>query len=234
MKLESLKTLLRISGGHCQVEEEKLLNPHTPTASQLEEYSTLRASRAERRLVISNILLSVSTLLLLCTATFSLSLYTLLWRSCEAASQPRRGCGSSIAEAKALGCSFDILSKAWLPNDCTRLGAEEYLKDSRSWNHTGWGIYADRAQTRELTLEQLQEYADSGLKWYGTEREHLVHCAWGLKRVLDAYAKGKRMDVVIQRLGHTYHCVDRLYMSAVKANDLDVVLGKGNIRFGHC
>ncbi|KAK4114421.1 hypothetical protein N656DRAFT_591117 [Canariomyces notabilis] len=143
-------------------------------------------------------------------------------------------CGNSIAEAKSLNCSFDILSKAWLPADCSRLGSAEYLRDSWGWNHTGWGIYSDRFQTRELTMNELMGYADTGEKWYGTEREHLVHCAWGLKRVLDGYYHGKKMDYIIQQLHHTTHCVDRLYMSAVKAPDLDVVLGKGNIRFGIC
>lgn len=151
-----------------------------------------------------------------------------------------RGCGSSIAQAKTRNCRFDILSKAWLPQDCTPYGNEEYLRDSWSWKNdssvgnVGWGIWADRWQTKELTIDELAAYADSGLKWYGTEREHLVHCAWGLKRVLDAYWYGKKLDFVIQQLHHTTHCVDRLYMSAIKADGLDIVLGKGNIRFGHC
>lgn len=207
--------------------------------------TTLKLYQLRRNNVILSIALSIVTFLLLTCLTLlylhpsSSSAPTTVDENPRANSGPDpstygRGCGSSIAQAKSRNCRFDILSKAWLPQECTDLGNDEYLADSWSWNHTGWGIYADRWQTRELTLEELSEYADSGLKWYGTEREHLVHCAWGLKRVLDAFWFGKKLDFVIQQLHHTTHCVDRLYMSAIKADGLDIVLGKGNVRFGHC
>ncbi|KAM7189204.1 hypothetical protein V8F33_010206 [Rhypophila sp. PSN 637] len=208
--------------------------------------TAVKLYQVRRNNIILSIALSIATFLLLtCLTLLYLHPSSPTSGSSTADQDPRansgpnpttygRGCGSSIAQAKAFNCRFDILSKAWLPQECTDLGNDEYLTDSWSWNHTGWGIYADRWQTRELTLEELSQYADSGLKWYGTEREHLVHCAWGLKRVLDAFWNGKKLDFVIQQLHHTTHCVDRLYMSAIKADGLDIVLGKGNVRFGHC
>ncbi|KAK4209615.1 hypothetical protein QBC37DRAFT_377883 [Rhypophila decipiens] len=210
--------------------------------------TAVKLYQLRRNNIILSIALSIATFLLLtCLTLLYLHPYSSTGASVSSTvdQDPRansgpnpttygRGCGSSIAQAKAFNCRFDILSKAWLPQECTDLGNDEYLTDSWSWNHTGWGIYADRWQTRELTLEELSQYADSGLKWYGTEREHLVHCAWGLKRVLDAFWHGKKLDFVIQQLHHTTHCVDRLYMSAIKADGLDIVLGKGNVRFGHC
>ncbi|KAM7187286.1 hypothetical protein V8F20_011041 [Naviculisporaceae sp. PSN 640] len=217
-----------------------------PSSSDGLPSTTLKLYQLRRNNIILSIALSVVTFLLLTCLTLlylhpssSSSPPTTVDENPRANSGPDpptygRGCGSSIAQAKARNCRFDILSKAWLPQECTDFGNDQYLADSWSWNHTGWGIYADRWQTRELTLEELSEYADSGLKWYGTEREHLVHCAWGLKRVLDAFWYGKKLDFVIQQLHHTTHCVDRLYMSAIKADGLDVVLGKGNVRFGHC
>jgi hypothetical protein len=205
-------------------------------SSELAEGDQLptRILQLEKRLRLLGIFSTLLSILLLSLLCFWISHMIFSSRHVCTTQRKWEGCGKSIAEAKSLGCSFDILSKAWLPKGCSRLGSEEYLRDSWSWNHTGWGIYVDRHQTRELTLEDLMDFADSDLKWYGTEREHLVHCAWGLKRVLDGYVNGGRLDYTIQQLHHTTHCVDRLYMSAVKAPDLDVVLGKGNIRLGIC
>jgi hypothetical protein len=219
-------------------EEEKSLTNSEPSSSSSSELAIRLSERDDLILQIKKLKLRLRlaflALIFSLTCLVALIAYSTSLAETKPRQPPQTSCGTSIEEAKSLNCSFDILSKAWLPAHCTRLGSEEYLRDSWSWNHTGWGIYQDRAQTRELTMEELMAYADSGLKWYGTEREHLVHCAWGLKRVLDAYVTGKRMDHIIQQLHHTTHCVDRLYMSAVKAPDLDVVLGKGNIRFGLC
>ena len=40
---------------------------------------------------------------------------------------PRLDCGLSLEEAHAKGCTFDPLSKSWLPAECPRYGMEEYL-----------------------------------------------------------------------------------------------------------
>jgi hypothetical protein len=83
-------------------------------------------------------------------------------------------------------------------------------------------------------MEEIGEYAESGLKWYGTERQHLLHCAWLLKRVLDAYENGKKLDAVTQMWKHTGHCVDTLHMSSIKEDGLDEISLTGNVRFGIC
>jgi hypothetical protein len=148
-------------------------------------------------------------------------------------------CGTSVTEALSLGCTVDLLSRSWLPQGCSRFGSEEFETEILSWdNYTangwGWGIFADGAASRALSLEELGRYAETGQKWFELQRPHLLHCAWLLKRVADVFANGGRVDTVSRMFLHTGHCIDTLYENAIKAEDLDVVALRGNIRFGKC
>lgn len=218
-------------------EEEKPFTSSSPDGStadpseidvSLSEFSQLR----RRVKILFAFSITLATLLLCLT---SLCIRVTISKPVR---QPvhRHHCGRTVAEAKSLGCTFDLLSRSWLPKDCSRFGGEEFIQGLRGFpgNHTGWGIYRDRQQTYELTMEEIGEYAESGLKWYGTERQHLLHCAWTLKRVLNAYLNGKKVDGVTKEFVHTGHCVDTLHGSTIREGDLDRISLSGNVRFGIC
>lgn len=215
-------------------EETLVINQDGSTSEPSDrDASRLDHSHLRRKIRILYAILTTLTFLLLCLTSLCIraAIHHPIPRPAH-----RHHCGRTVAEAKSLGCTFDLLSRSWLPKDCSRFGNEEFIQGLRSFpgNHTGWGIYRDREQTYELTMDEIGEYAESGLKWYGTERQHLLHCAWMLKRVLNAYLNGKKVDGVTKEFLHTGHCVDTLHGSTIREADLDRISLRGNVRFGIC
>ncbi|KAF1736524.1 hypothetical protein CRV24_002130 [Beauveria bassiana] len=86
-------------------------------------------------------------------------------------------CGTSVAEARAMGCKYDALSSAWLPARCI----DEEL--SREFEMAGpgpsgrWSYWKDINLTEELSVSELGDYADvSGFEYHTTQEWHFVHC----------------------------------------------------------
>ncbi len=98
------------------------------------------------------------------------------------------------------GCSFDMLSKAWLPAECPRYGTEEYVHASRDFNMSHWYYFTDPEGSAEYDHRELP-YKVSNLPgekwvWTGTDREHMVHCAWIIIRLAHAYKMNHRVDIL--------------------------------------
>ncbi|KIW09344.1 uncharacterized protein PV09_00245 [Verruconis gallopava] len=113
-------------------------------------------------------------------------------------------CGSSPAEAKAMGCIFDVMSFAWTPPQCyDHETSQMYL------NRNGpWIFYLDHNATQPLEFDTLSEHE---VVW--TEHSyHIVHCLYAWERGHMAMNKGKG-TLIPSELGsidHTRHCVDLL------------------------
>jgi hypothetical protein len=77
-------------------------------------------------------------------------------------------CGHSVAEAKARGCIFDELQPAWMPASCPRVGSDEFVKAGSEWesrngtSYANWRYFHDREFTREISIDELAEMAQSG------------------------------------------------------------------------
>ncbi|KAI3331418.1 hypothetical protein HD806DRAFT_477303 [Xylariaceae sp. AK1471] len=157
------------------------------------------------------------------------------------APRPQLTCGTSIAEARQAGCTFDRLTKAWLPAQCPRYFEEEYLQfpsTLKMMNMTSWQYWEDRATTKEVTDEEMSMYAETrplhAMSWVSTDRMHLAHCAFVLMRRADAVEHGERMDATAAYNPHMKHCLQMLLDAAMKAPGIDRPTAEGQVGFGAC
>lgn len=108
-------------------------------------------------------------------------------------------CGHSVAEARTLGCKYDILLNSWVPEPCYSSNdlMEDY-KDDDSW--TG---FRDENLTQRLTVLEMSESPF----YYTSMRDHINHCAmiW-MKQFWVFFDQTPTMDTMISSPGHTDHC----------------------------
>ncbi|KAK1469606.1 hypothetical protein CMEL01_01373 [Colletotrichum melonis] len=138
-----------------------------------------------------------------------------------------------VAEAQQAGCTFDALAKAWLPAVCPRYGLAEFEAAGAAHNQSRWRYWRDQAGEEELSMEDLASLGRSE-KWWGTEREHLTHCAWMLVRKARAFADGGRVDKLTADFDHSKHCTMLLLWRALQAEGIDEMDTSGNVVFGGC
>jgi hypothetical protein len=197
-----------------------------------------RQVREVRRLVCWPTFIIYTTL---ATLTVALIVLTVMYTRHlgETAPQVEFRCGNSIEEAIEAGCSFDMLSKAWLPAQCPRYGSEEYVNAATGFNKTRWQYWADPEGKIELDDHQLsmlvhQNKAGEKWSWAGTDREHLTHCAWMIIRLAHSHMVGARVDALTANFPHTKHCTLMMLQRAMSAPNLDTVFTRGDIVFGSC
>lgn len=152
-------------------------------------------------------------------------------------------CGTSVAEAKAKGCWWDELTKAWLPAECPEYGLPEYkmqgMEHNPHENATSWPYYADQSGTVNVNFKVLaaDEDRDPRTTLWTTKRQHLNHCVWALKRVIWSYENGQGQYPMISRMYHVNHCIDTLYRRAVRgegSSDVDMLTTTARVHFGNC
>jgi hypothetical protein len=125
-------------------------------------------------------------------------------------------CGTSVEKAIAMGCKYDSLSSAWLPDACRddELTAEfESIGDGPNGN---WLYYADWEATVPLNLTEVGMIPRG--QFFTTSHEwHIAHCTWiWLKQF-----RASRGKVVVEgrndREEHIRHC----YQMFLKRDPLD-------------
>lgn len=153
--------------------------------------------------------------------------------------QPRliKSCGSTVAEARSRDCHFDLLAKAWLPNECSRHGLDGFVEAGATLNNnTTWRYWASKGggvEIEEKDLAAMGEYSEDR-RWWATRREHSMHCAWMLLRLAHAYTHGLQGDHLVRSYHHAEHCVNNLLKKSQFAPGQDEIATEGNIIFGDC
>jgi hypothetical protein len=114
-------------------------------------------------------------------------------------------CGNSLADAKSLGCRFDIVLHSWLPADCITPEDDadaELMYAGRSWEwHLGNGT--------EVTLDDVRSgefaFVHTSFDW------HVTHCMYVWKRMHRAMMDGgRRVDSYTINYHHTTHCAEMI------------------------
>ncbi|KUJ08041.1 uncharacterized protein LY89DRAFT_691343 [Mollisia scopiformis] len=153
---------------------------------------------------------------------------TLYLRLLHEINPPKLECGKSIHEAISRGCTFDYVTKLWLPAACPRTGIEGYTNLSG-----GWKYYT--AKEGGAVIEDISVVLGANHMWWTTEREHLAHCAYLLMRVAEVAAKGGRRDMDVLDYEHTKHCtmllLDRSLEPSPNLDEISVLAGG---KFGSC
>ncbi|KAM7220125.1 hypothetical protein V8F06_004453 [Rhypophila decipiens] len=135
-------------------------------------------------------------------------------------------CGTSVREAKALGCEYDILANHWVPRQCMDYEAVAEYQSDGSW----FGF----ARENRSELLRVQEMGELPL-YYTSERDHIVHCAMLWRKQYRAFAEGrKHLDSITASREHTYHCSQYLIDMTDLGQDLRAVPLEVNVGFAGC
>ncbi|PSN64612.1 hypothetical protein BS50DRAFT_576044 [Corynespora cassiicola Philippines] len=110
-------------------------------------------------------------------------------------------CGSSPAEARSNGCTYDVLGNIWVPTPCLDT---ENLADFKRMAE--WQAYDSANATNRLTEQEMSEYIIPDGYWTPV-REHMIHCALMWRRLHKGFEKDARLlDKHVLEYHHTEHC----------------------------
>ena len=167
---------------------EALRNAEDPTDPVVDRPTKRTAIRRKIALLVTGLL----TTLLLVSA---LALFQLLFRP------PRYDqCGYTPEEARRRGCTFDLVSFSWLPDDCLDAEIEaEFL------NAADWHFFHDINATVEASLDEVRRGEAKG--FYVPWTFHTAHCGYLFKKLHRAVRRGGKVDSYIWDYNHTMHCV---------------------------
>ena len=113
----------------------------------------------------------------------------------------RSPCGSSPTEARALGCTFDIISFCWLPSRCYDAGLSQKFDKLADWE---W--YLDHNKTQPVAKSDALTGELDGL--YVSWEYHVQHCVYMWEKMHRAFLGGgkRTLDGYIGVFSHTEHC----------------------------
>ncbi|KAI0860222.1 hypothetical protein F4860DRAFT_479680 [Xylaria cubensis] len=190
-------------------------------------------------LVSRTIIVRVAVLAIIALAVSLITVSTLYIQLLrQHAPRPLLTCGESVEEAQQAGCSFDRLTKTWLPAPCPRPYEEQFVQYPSKLNISEWKYWTDLSATEEITDDDMALLAEtktrSTASWVSTLRMHIAHCAFGLMRRSDLSDAGERIDLATAPLDHTHHCIELLLEAAMSAPGIDVPLAQGSVIFGAC
>jgi hypothetical protein len=138
-------------------------------------------------------------------------------------------CGSTPAEARAAGCSFDMMAFSWLPPRCYD---SELVEEFREFKN--WGYWLDRNRTKPVSLEVALTGEIPEL--YTEFEYHLRHCTFlwrKMHRALLSDRGGKlAIDSVTAGYAHTEHCSKMLINQRKVA--LDVINAIIVVKYPDC
>jgi hypothetical protein len=107
-------------------------------------------------------------------------------------------CGSSPTEARRRGCSFDMLSHAWLPKECYDEEISTAYRQAGSWEY-----YLDQHGKYPISEAEVSEgETDVWLR----ERQHYVHCTYMWRQMHRAFTVLGHIDSHLNNPNHTRHC----------------------------
>ncbi len=115
-------------------------------------------------------------------------------------------CGSSVSEAKSLGCVFDALASAWLPPECRDDELTAEFNRSGPGPDGAWPYWADRNGTQPITTEDIALMG--GDETVLVQHEGMAHgalqflLAQEISRPPDRSARG----AAIRSMNHIVHC----------------------------
>lgn len=123
-------------------------------------------------------------------------------------------CGNSSAEAISLGCSFDQLTWAWLPPNCSHFANGEFL----SAEEKPWTYYEDPHGETVVEEEAWSQVLDGELMIFGERREHVTHCVYVFLSLGQLIRDKTPYPPKLVEYAHIHHCA-MLLLDIVKKED---------------
>ncbi|KUJ24491.1 uncharacterized protein LY89DRAFT_558800, partial [Mollisia scopiformis] len=119
--------------------------------------------------------------------------------------------GNSSAEARVLGCEFDIVGSTWLPTACLDKTTSDEFEAwlSSEERNPPWPFFADdSAESWIPDREALSELSNTVV--YTTFEYHLGHCAFTWRRMHRSMGNRSWPSVWTTPFDHTIHCTNML------------------------
>jgi hypothetical protein len=146
---------------------------------------------------------SISRGLLVILSIIALLFIALVSRSFQQAHDHIESCGLSSTEALSIGCSFDVMSFAWLPHRCFDQELMNQFLTLRDWR---WYLDANGTQVADFDSLRLGSYDNL----YVTHEYHMYHCTYMWRKMHRAILQGQPLDGYIGNIHHTAHCERQL------------------------
>jgi hypothetical protein len=123
-------------------------------------------------------------------------------------------CGNSPAEARHRGCSFDMLSHAWLPKECYDDEISTAYRRAGSWEY-----YLD--QHGKYPISEV-EVAEGETDVWLREGQHYVHCTFMWRQMHRAFTVLHYIDDHLNNPHHTTHC-QKIFLEKRSGDLLEVL-----------
>ncbi|KAK6833374.1 hypothetical protein PG990_001824 [Apiospora arundinis] len=130
------------------------------------------------------------------------ALPALTWAVAALPSSPATNCGTSIAQARSLGCKVSLKDGRWLPPLCY----DDAL--DAQWIGMGWKYFKDQNGTDAYSPDELK--TGNIYEYFIDMEAHLTHCAFGIKTMHNAYLTGQSPETLpsyIVEDEHVDHCM---------------------------
>jgi len=187
-----------------------------------EIYSTTCRNETHRRGRVYHFLAGMATSMFLLLAVLGIAHHTAITSASrinegDSTSSITYSCGNTTAEARALGCSFDLLTQSWLPERCR----DRELTDE--YRQAGPFQYSLDSQGKELLSEEDLAQLEYLEMYYTTQGEHVVHCIFMWRKLLRAMQHGWKVEATVTSDAHIQHCgkvfLDRSPLDAISTLD---------------
>lgn len=115
-------------------------------------------------------------------------------------------CGSTLEEAKSLGCEYVAMASAYLPASCRDRALEADFDVLGPGPDGAWGYYTDENFTSTLTRTEIELFAGSTSKYFNSWEWHVVHCLFYWRKMHRAQFSGVVVEPRFNTDAHIHHC----------------------------
>lgn len=200
-----------------------------PEQGMLLEPENCKPRHSKSRNLKKQIMLHALTFLL-ATAATTLTGYIIRPYPPRIARMKALHCGSNSTEARALNCTYDVLSNIWVPKPCLdRTNLNDFKRLAQ------WQAYETPEARRLLTEDEMGDFVEPNT-FFRPIREHMVHCALMWRRLHRGYHEDQRyLDLRVKAYSHTLHCTQLMMDILEKPRSmLDKVIPQTTPGFSTC
>ena len=117
-------------------------------------------------------------------------------------------CGSSTAEALSLGCKYDSLAAAWLPEHCRNDELTAEFETMGPGTNGSWIYWADSNHTQVVSVEEIAAMADDHeARFHMSYDWHVVHCIFYWRKQYQSRFNGRIVEPRDDSEEHIMHCL---------------------------
>ena len=116
-------------------------------------------------------------------------------------------CGNSTVEAISLGCKYDSLAAAWLPEHCRDAELTAEFETMGPGPNGSWIYWADSNHTQEVSLEEVAAMADDpSARFHMSYDWHVTHCIFYWRKQYRSRFNGNIVEPRDDNEEHILHC----------------------------